>query len=65
MQDKQMSDLPKGIDPYGTEKYGSAMQKTDSSRKSKEGGTLGRLVGRGIGKWRFIKQKTETQAEGP
>lgn len=39
------TDLPKGIDPYGTEKYGSppaspqnnklkALQETDTSRKS-------------------------------
>lgn len=69
------TDLPKGIDPYGTGKYRSApasshnnklkgLQKTDTSRKSKERGTVGSLVARGICKWRFIKQKTETQVKG-
>lgn len=63
------TDLPKGIDPYGTEKYGSApaspqnnklkaLQKSDTSRKGKERGTVG------ICKRRFINQKSATQAKG-
>lgn len=53
------TDLPKGIDPYGAEKYRSAsasplnnkskaLQKTDTSRKGKEEDTGGRFAARGI-----------------
>jgi len=53
------TNLPKGIDPYGTGKYGSApaspqnsklkaLQKSNNSRKTKERDTLGRLASRGI-----------------
>lgn len=75
MQDKHTSDLPKGTDPYGTENYGSApaspqnnklevLQKTDTSRKSEEKGTVGKLKARGTCKQRFTNQKAETQAKG-
>lgn len=75
MQDKHISDLPKGPDPHGAEEYGSApassqnnkleaLQKTDPSRKGEERGTVGKLKARGTCKRRFTNHKAGTQAKG-